>query len=326
MSCRLVVPDQARPVRWISTEGHDTAELARWCDSVGPAFLTSRATLAPALDRLVVVSWNVHVGGGDVDGLIARLERGDFTAGRAVREYVLLLQEEFRDGDDVPPVLPRTFRPPARIAPLTPGRLREDVRRLASAHALSVVYVPSMRNGGLVRPFEDRGNAVLSTLPLQDATAIELPLERQRRVAVASVVSGRTSAGASWSLRLVDVHLDTAVALWHGGPFAARRRQAAALVQALEGRDTPTLVAGDFNTWGGSHESALDVLRAAFPNPANSESQIPNPDSQPTFLGPAGLRWKLDHVFVRGVRTVEVRRLDDRFGSDHFPVLVEVGF
>jgi hypothetical protein len=40
-----------------------------------------------------------------------------------------------------------------------------------------------MRNGGVD---EDRGNAILATLPLRDVAAIELPLVRERRVAVAA--------------------------------------------------------------------------------------------------------------------------------------------
>ncbi len=62
---------------------------------------------------------------------------------------------------------------------------------------------------------------------------IELPLERQRRVAIVSAVEGKSRSGRRWHLGLVDVHLDTALALFHGGPFEARRRQAAALVDAL---------------------------------------------------------------------------------------------
>jgi endonuclease/exonuclease/phosphatase family metal-dependent hydrolase len=264
------------------------------------------------------------VGAGDVDSVIAHLRRGDFTDGRPVLAFVLVLQEEYRASDDVPGVLPHGFRPPSRITPSATGRTREDVRTVAAEHHLSVFYVPSMRNGGIVRPVEDRGNAVLSTLPIDDPSAIELPLERQRRVAVAATVRGHTTSGAHWTLRVVDVHLDTAIAAFHGGPFAARRRQAEALVSALGSDDTPTVVAGDFNTWGGGHESALDILGRAFP--MSGSSRTTSDSELPTFLGPAGLSWKLDHVFARGVRAFDARRLADRFGSDHFPMLAEVAF
>ena len=80
-------------------------------------------------------------------------------------------------------------------------------------------------------------------------------------------MGGRTSEGAEWRLRLANGHLDTALALWHGGPMAARVRQANALVAALTQSlsfDGPTMLAGDFNTLFGDGEPAIRVLRAAF--------------------------------------------------------------
>src|SRR5206468_4037224 len=64
---------------------------------------------------------------------------------------------------------------------------------------------------------------------------------------------------------VVDVHFDTALALARGGPLAARRRQAAALLEALAAAPEDTVLGGDFNTWLGSREPALKVLRRAFP-------------------------------------------------------------
>ncbi len=327
LACRSVLPNPIDQLRWISP-AESSDRLATWCRSVGPAVLrpVAHGESAIADDRFVVVSWNVHVGGGDVDTLIARLRRGEFTGGRKITSFVLLMQEAFRSGDEVPPVLPPGFTPPRRIAPQASARKREDVMTLALTHPeMAVFYVPSMRNGGIVRPVEDRGNAMLSTLPLEDPTAIELPLERQRRVAVAASVRGRTRDGRAWRLRLIDVHFDTALALLHGGPFAARRRQAAALVAAVADRETPTLLAGDLNTWGGSSEPALDILRRAF-RFSDERPSAGGHTNRPTWQGPLGLHATLDHVFARGVRGLDVHRLDERFGSDHFPLLVEIRF
>jgi endonuclease/exonuclease/phosphatase family metal-dependent hydrolase len=330
-TCRRVVPDRTQSISWISPPDAEVRhELARWCGSVGPAVLESKANPSGARigDRLVVISWNIHVGGGNVDALLERLQRGDFTAGHPVRQYVLLLQEAFRSGDDVPAVLPQRFRPPSRIAPTLSGRSREDVLTLANAHRpVSLFYVPSMRNGGIVRPVEDRGNAILSTLPLDAPMAIELPLERQRRVAIAATIRVR-SAGVLRTLRVVDVHLDTAVAPLHGGPFAARRRQVEALVASLTDESTPTVVAGDFNTWGGADEPALKLMRRAFQLTGERPAGARNADARlgPTWAGPLGIHATLDHVFARAVPAMDVRRLDDRFGSDHFPLLVEIRF
>jgi endonuclease/exonuclease/phosphatase family metal-dependent hydrolase len=186
------------------------------------------------------------------------------------------------------------------------------------------MYVPSMRNGIEAIDSEDRGNAIVSTLPLHDPVVVELPLEHQRRVAAIAIVEGRTPHGDPWRLRLANVHLDTALALGHGGPFAARRRQAEALVDALtdapDAPDVPTVLAGDFNTWRGDGEPALALLRRAFP-------QTPLMGDGPTWVGPLSIHARLDHVFVRGpVSSARVERLASRFGSDHYPLLAIVRF
>jgi len=325
LSCRTVVPNPHESIQWFTTDPRARDELARWCGSVGPVIFSSHSVPSESLltDRFVIVSWNVHVGAGNVDSFVAELRRGDLTGGRPVHDFVLLLQEEFREGDDVPAVLPHGLRPPSPIAASTQKRGREGVRAAASAIGASVFYVPSMRNGGVVRPVEDRGNAIISTVPIRDPAAIELPLEHQRRVAIAVSICGRRQDGVPWTLRLVDVHLDTALALLHGGPFAARRRQAQALVTAIDHDEAPTVVAGDFNTWGGSHESALTVFQRAFA--LSDLSQVAD-DSGPTFHGPLGFRAVLDHAFARGVRSLTVTRLSRSFGSDHVPLIVEVAF
>ena len=143
-----------------------------------------------------------------------------------------MLPETYRAGTDVPADFPRGFPVPGPMAPAPPGRPREDVRSAAHEHGLAVLYAPSMRNGTVSRVPEDRGNAILSTVGLADALVIELPLERQRRVAASAKVAGRTRDGAVWQLRIANVHLDTAV-FTRGGPFRARRRQAEAVIDAL---------------------------------------------------------------------------------------------
>ena len=202
------------------------------------------------------------------------------------------------------------------IAEQPPEGMRRSAVDVARAHGFALVYAPSMRNGGFGTTVEgeDRGNAIVSTLPIADPVAIELPFERQRRVAVAATIGGRTTAGAAWTVRVADVHLDTSLALTRGGPFAARRRQAVALADALGPSPLPTVAGGDFNTWLGNREPAVRVLRRAFPD-------TPAQGTAATWRGPLGSHAVLDHVFARNVRVVSVRRLSDRFGSDHYPLL-----
>jgi endonuclease/exonuclease/phosphatase family metal-dependent hydrolase len=312
-------------VWWSAASRRDRDDLARWCETVGPVLFEPARTSddPPPSDRLVVVSWNVHVGSGDVDGLVRSLRAGEFTGGAPVNVFVLLLQEAYRRDDAIPVRLPSEYAVPSRIA-ARHGR-GPDVSHLSRDAGLALLYTPSMRNGLTDRDREDRGNAIASTLPLRHPAVLELPLEHQRRVAAAAVVEGRTTHGEPWTVRLADVHLDTALALMRGGPSAARRRQAEALVTALAATapGTPhltTIVAGDFNTIFGSREPAIAYLRRAFPDG-------PPPVDVTTFSGPLGVHATLDQVFVSGrAAAVEVRRLPSRFGSDHYPLLATISF
>ena len=315
-SCRQIVPTDAI-VRWVEPEARqDRDALARWCDTIGPILVQPLAVQPPAapIDRLAIVSWNVHVGSGDIADVVARLRRGEFTAGTPVDHFVLLLQEAYRRDAAVPSLVPRGFPAPGRIAAAV-GR-KPDIANIAKALGLSLFYVPAMRNGVAAIDAEDRGNALLSTLDLHDLVVVELPMERQRRTAAVAVVQGRRRDGSTWLLRVANVHLDTALAILRGGPFAARQRQALALIEALRTpEDLPTVLAGDFNTWWGATEPALNILRSAFP-------ETPRTPNLKTWSGPLGIHAQLDYIFIRGpLKDVRVQRLPSRFGSDHYPLL-----
>ena len=321
--CRQVTAGSGATVTWIGpTDRRDRRALDRWCAAVGPIEVAAPATRGDrAVDVLAIVSWNVHVGGGDLPSLISSLRRGELTGGAPVADFAILLQEAYRASDVVPPRIEADAAAPRRITEHPPAGARRDVAQIARAAGLAYVYVPSMRNGREGAPeAEDRGNAILSTMPLEQVVAIELPFERQRRVAIASTIRGRTSSGAEWSLTLADAHLDTAFALARGGPIAARRRQADALIQALDlAGGSSTVVAGDFNTWLGDGEAAIRHLRRAFPDARQSRHQ-------PTWsIGVVGAT--MDFVFARASgREINVRRLAERLGSDHYPLLAEIRF
>ena len=300
----------------------DAAVLGRWCSGVGPVAMDAFEGASPeAVDALVLVTWNVHVGGGDLVGFVQDLRSGALT-GAPVESFVLLLQEAYREGSEVP----RDPGPYAmsRIDAQPRSGARIDVVEAARRLGLHLFYAPSMRNGGAAAAganAEDRGNAILSTHPLEDLAAIELPFEVQRRVAVAGTLSATTREGHLWSLRVVSGHLDTRTrwsrALDSFG--AARARQAEALLQALEG---PAVVLGaDLNTWSaGFLEEAVPLLRAGFP-------QTPEVTG-PTFLAAGVLPRRLDHLLFRLPPGYQARawRVDDRYGSDHFPLLAVVRF
>ena len=139
-------------IDWRLTEDEATrAALATACAAVGPSVYHASGPAESSYghaDDLVVVSWNVHVGGGDLSTFVANLRSGVLTEGYAVRHFVLILQEAFRLGPDVPQVLAAGVSVPSRIESHPPAGTRLDVLTAARSLGLHAFYVPSMRNGG----------------------------------------------------------------------------------------------------------------------------------------------------------------------------------
>jgi len=267
----------------------------------------------PALDELVVISWNAHLAEGQLRGLIGKLRSGALTNGRPVTHFVLLVQELYRRGDDVPEFDARD-RSAFAIRARDPESF--DVDDHAASLGLSMLYVPSMRNGPELR--EDRGNAIISSEPLIDPFALELPLARQRRVALGAAVQVRTIDGPK-RLELLDAHLEplsSPKTLWvFKNPRAGQVR---AILDVLEspryadGTVAGVVLGGDFNTVrSGADEDAYHLARAWSRSLANEDARNTH------MMG------RLDYLFFRlgNGWTASTRRLDERFGSDHYPVL-----
>jgi len=265
------------------------------------------------LDELVVLSWNAHLAEGEIDQLIARLRVGALTNGRPVNHFVLLVQELYRRGDEVPPFDLRN-RSAFAIKPRDPRS--PDIDDHVVSLGLSIFYVPSMRNGPDLR--EDRGNAIISTEPLLDPFALELPLARQRRVTLAAAITIRTAQGLR-TLQLVDAHLEPVSSpktLWFFTNPRVKQVQAILGLLATP-RFTDQAVAGvvlggDFNTVrSGAREPAYRLARA-WAQGMGSE------DHRDTHV-----MGRLDYLFfkVGDGWSASTRRLDERFGSDHYPVL-----
>ena len=301
--------DLAAPaaVRWINQPApQDRPVLARWRASVGPPVVRGplRPWLGPA-GELTVVSWNTALGAADIPRFVSTLPRS--------RPLVLLLQEVYRGGPEVPHTLPPQAAFARRQGGATAGPRYEEIEPIAAALGLSLYYAPSMRNGSPAASNEDRGNAILSDLPLADLAAMELPFERQRRVAIAATIAGYTSAGGPWHIRLTDAHLDNTfnpLRLWLATEYG-RTRQARGLLAAMDD-GAPQILGGDFNTWSGFLDQAYLTLARRFP-----ATRVR--DRRPTFRG----LLRLDHLFFRLEPgwTASFRRANERFGSDHFPLV-----
>ena len=304
-------------IEWQISDVKDAGELSRWCRAVGsPVFVEAPvATSAPlpSLDELVVVSWNAHLSEGELGNLVGKLRSGALTGGRPVGHFVILVQELYRRGDEVPE-FDRRDRSAFAIRSRSPESL--DIDDHAATLGLSILYVPSMRNGSELR--EDRGNAIISTEPLLDPFALELPLVRQRRVALGAAVQVQTSEGTK-RIELMDAHLEpvsSAKTLWvFKNPRAGQVR---AILDALDApRYASDAVAGivlggDFNTiQSGADEDAYHLARSWA-------TGVVREDSRNTHM-----MGRLDYLFFRLADgwTASTTRLDDRFGSDHYPVM-----
>jgi endonuclease/exonuclease/phosphatase family metal-dependent hydrolase len=308
--------DVSSPIEWQIANVADAGELSRWCRAVGnPVFVEAPIATAaplPSLDELVMVSWNAHLAEGELAGLVGKLRSGALTGGRPVAHFVLLVQELYRRGD-VPAFDPRD-RSAHAIRPRDPES--RDIDDHAASLGLSILYVPSMRNGPELS--EDRGNAIISTEPLLDPFALELPLARQRRVALGAAVQVRTSDGAK-RLELIDAHLEpvsSPKSLWvFKNPRAGQVHAILDVLNApryANGAVAGVVLGGDFNTVrGGAGEDAYHLARAW-------SNSLAREDARNTHM-----MGRLDYLFFRLADgwTASTDRLDERFGSDHYPVI-----
>jgi endonuclease/exonuclease/phosphatase family metal-dependent hydrolase len=233
---------------------------------------------------------------------------------------VLLLQEALRSGEAVPE-RSNGWAPRERIYR---AGARDDIVETADRLGLWLRYAPSMRNGP---ERSDRGNAILSTLPLDDASAVELPFEYQRRVAV----TARLTVGGH-TVRLVSAHLDPRGPIGHKWLGAAGRAvQMRHLLAVLE--DDTVILGADLNLGRGRAEPAYRSLEAEgfhFGVPPGL------PPWRHTYH--ALPRLVLDYILVRDragrMLSAKVHRVDedpaDRgptvFGSDHHPLIARIDF
>jgi len=296
--------------------GH--TRLLAWRANVGSTIsLDATPFASDHAQSLIVLDWNVWLGRGRLTEVVRRIRAGEYQASgiRGDMPLVVLLQEAYRTDESVP--ARSTGRGGRRL--VTRARPQEDVVDTACRLGLSLRYAPSMRNGA---ERSDRGNAILSSLPLERTVAIELPLMLQRRVAVrAEVVVGEQR------LVVMSAHLDPRGPPGHKWLGAAGRAvQTEYLLQRLEAETM--LLGADLNLGRGRAERAWRLLSHAGFSPG-----VPPvlPSWRHTYHGLT--RLLLDYLLVRNrsemITAFQVHRLDedprDRgrtiFGSDHHPLL-----
>jgi endonuclease/exonuclease/phosphatase family metal-dependent hydrolase len=312
---RLACYGTEAEVDWVLSAGGDRATLDLWCDSVGPPVVVQSDVEEASIAGLTIVSWNIHVGGGRVNELVRQLRSGPRAADDA--GMVLLVQEAFRSGTSVPRSYPARLDVPRAIQPERPV---PDVAALARSLKMFAAYVPSMRNGtGAQGEREDRGNAILSTEPLSDIRAFELPFGKQRRVAVAATVTPR--GHRSRPMRVVSIHLDT------NGDRVEQAAAAGRWLGELAGDSLPIVAGGDLNSHRGRRDGAFKAVSAAL--------SMENCGDGSTHTWPLRLDrvfgwWhgRLDFIFSSLDPSDPSRRcltLGSGYGSDHRPVMLVLG-
>jgi endonuclease/exonuclease/phosphatase family metal-dependent hydrolase len=306
------------------------ARLTSWRENVGEPVALDLAPKPPATSgddgtarSLVVLSWNVWIGRGDLVGLISRLRSGAYErlGAPAGAPFVVLVQEAYRADGSIPAICSAAT---ARDFSRRHGH-EQEIAAVAHELGLDLCYAPSMRNRD---HRSDRGNAILSSLPLEEARAVELPFSFQRRVAV-----GATVAVGGRRIRLTSAHLDPrgATALDIIG-IAGRARQARDLVETMAAHaPLPLILGADLNLARGRREPAFRQLAdagfvtgvaAAPPAWSHTYHRLPR----------MSLDYLLFHAREEAIARAEVHRLDEHprdqgpyvFGSDHHPLLARV--
>jgi endonuclease/exonuclease/phosphatase family metal-dependent hydrolase len=330
-------PTGEHPILWYSPVGDgDNRALEEWCQNVGPPVIRTQPEAAFAglpSDSIDILVWNVEVGDGWAIEFLKQ-NTGIECAGPDSKlpedrlHFVLLAQEALRRSNEIPEgVVGEALLPRVGGANVHPGAFL-DIIQVAERCGLSVFYLPGSRNGpdqyaGLR---EDKGNAILSTLPLTELAGIELPFESIRRVVPVATIS----VGEGHRLRVASVHFITTPPPWRvvmtGN--SARERQSLGLIDGLMRIEVAygemaVVAAGDLNTFS-NRETSMRRLNRYF-------TESPPPLGEPT-RGPV----QADHILFRANTFTEKEpdhiipgsydRIDELYYSDHYPVRARVGF
>jgi endonuclease/exonuclease/phosphatase family metal-dependent hydrolase len=305
------LPEAIQPTPSVTSIKDTARAMEAWRTAAGEpiADRSARACDVAPLDSVLVISWNTHLGHADMRRFVSDLRLGRVVAGQPIKHFVMLVQEAYSEGNGVPQTASGKGCAPRM------GGVGPDIEAIADSLGLALFYAPSMRNGCESNPRQSRGNAILSTLPLSDLRAVELPLMRQRRVAAMAEISGKTTDGRAWRLVVASLHLENRAS---GGPRAwvhGRARQAQAFVTHLPD-STLLAVGGDLNTLSGADEPAVRIINSKFAHSPEHQTEI-------TFSSYFVMRSHLDYLFFRcyGAHQSKYWRVKQRYGSDHYPIM-----
>ncbi len=164
------------------------------------------------------------------------------------------------------------------------------------------------------------GNATLSRFPIESQSNIDLTVDvRKRRGCQHTTILARKQSGREHPVEVFNLHLG--LSAWE------RMRQVGILAQAPEfasvNRETPCLIAGDFNDWRSMlHPVFADVMgfECVTHKPGEYETSL---RTFPSFSPRGGL----DRIYYRGPLKSELahacRLAVSKVASDHLPVIAD---
>ena len=198
--------------------------------------------------------------------------------------------------------------PPRWSAGLAAACRADAQRSLTSRNWLGSVRGELARwNPDLLGSWEGGSNLTLARGPDQGRLVDRRELVLRRRPERRTMAFARLGSG----LCVANLHASTSPARAEAD---VRHAVEAAVAWAA---DSPLILGGDFNTWSGFSDQAYLTLARQFP-------AVPPSDRRPTFRG----LLRLDHLFFRLEPgwSATFRRADDRFRSDHYPLIATVRF
>ncbi len=277
--------------------------------------------------KLVVASYNIRYAAGPflISGGLLRKAGLRSSRGRseAVAKRIHLAAEAFSSGALLPHVdvlaLQEADKKTARAGGHHVARALATELNMNWAHAPAGIprgIRPQPRQWWLdfEEPIElhdtgDTGIALLSHLPLEEVTRIDLPWHecpwRPRLAMAATVVRGGRR------IRIYNVHVDP-----HAAANGQLEQLQAIAEQAAAGRD-PIIIVGDFNTL--SKQKSLETRRFL----EERGYKTPFVTGTPTWRG-AGIRLHADWIFVRDLKIARWGVARPLNVSDHWPIWAEV--
>src|SRR5712692_514005 len=160
-----------------------------------------------------------------------------------------------------------------------------------------------------LRDAGDTGVALLSRVPLEEITRIDLPWHDcawRPRLAM-----GVTIDFGEEKLRLFNAHIDP------HGPLDNQHQQILVVLEHAESHVGPGVILGDLNTL--SKQKAVEIRKLMESRGYTTPFQT----GTATWRG-AGLRFHADWIFVRGVRVVLSGVVKPLNVSDHWPIWAEI--